>query len=293
MIVKQTLILSFLITILSIAQGQKYWNFISPTDEFINKYSEINHLKFLSLDTASLHKQLWNASREFEVEWMLAKSIFLPLPDGELKAFRVLESPIMEADLAKKYPEWKTFLAWSEDKQYTARLDWTMSGFHAYITGQGNTYTIDPVRDSKTHYILYNVADIARKEGVVCGSVLEEHPIKASEQAMMNPIGDNLRIVKAAFATTGEFARSSAVASNETPLAAVVTLTNRLNSIFERDLSVRFILVENNDQIIFTDPASDPYTNSSGTILNDNVATLNRVIGIDNYDIGHVLSANI
>lgn len=294
MIVKQTFFTISLTITLYLVQGQKYWNFISPTDEIINKYSEINHLKLVSLDTIDLHTHLWNAQKEFEVEWAAAKSIFLPLPDGNLKAFRILESPIMEAGLAKKHPEWKTFLAWSEDKQYTARLDWTMSGFHAYITGQSETYIIDPVRENKTKYIVFNLNDVPRKGGILCESEQEHQHFKAPEQEMMmNPIGDNLRIVRAAFATTGEFARSSAVASNETPLSAVVTLTNRLNAIFERDLSVRFILVENNDKIIFTDPATDPYTNSSGTILNNNVTTLNEIIGVDNYDIGHVLSANI
>ncbi len=294
MVVKQTLFILFFIATLYTVQGQKYWNFLSTKDEFVSKYSEISHLKHLSLDTSDFHIQLWNARKEFEVEWASAKSIFLPLPDGQFKAFRILESPVMEANLAKKYPEWKTFLAWSEDKQYAARLDWTMSGFHAYITGQGETYMIDPVTESKTRYIVYNLNDVPRKGGIVCGLEEAHQHFKAPEHRIeMNQIGDNLRIVRAAFATTGEFASSSAVASNETPLSAVITLTNRLNAIFERDLSVRFVLVENNDKIIFTDPATDPYTNTSGTILNNNVTTLNQIIGIDNYDIGHVLSANI
>jgi len=74
-------------------------------------------------------------------------------------------------------------------------------------------------------------------------------------------------------------------------LAAVVTAMNRVNGIYEREVAIRMVLVANNDQIIYTDPASDPYSNFDGfAMLGQNQQTVDQVIGRNNYDIGHVFS---
>ena len=50
-------------------------------------------------------------------------------------------------------------------------------------------------------------------------------------------------------------------------------------------------IVANNDQIIFLNGSTDPYTNNSGgTMLSENINTCNSIIGSANYDIGHVFS---
>ena len=60
---------------------------------------------------------------------------------------------------------------------------------------------------------------------------------------------------------------------------------NRVNGVYERDLSVRMILVDSNDLIIFTDPSEDPY--SGGNQLGVNQNTIDTYIGNNQYDIGH------
>src|SRR3712207_8859976 len=54
-----------------------------------------------------------------------------------------------------------------------------------------------------------------------------------------------------------------------------------------------FRSVDTNDRIIVADPATDPYTNADPyTMLAQNQATLDRLIGNANYDIGHVFSTD-
>ena len=74
-------------------------------------------------------------------------------------------------------------------------------------------------------------------------------------------------------------------------MAAITTSMNRVNGIYERDLSFRMNLVANNNLVVYTDGATDPYTNTNGsTMLGQNTTNLNAVIGSANYDIGHVFS---
>ena len=66
---------------------------------------------------------------------------------------------------------------------------------------------------------------------------------------------------------------------------------NRVNGVFELDAGITMLMVPNNDQLIFTNSGTDPYTNSNGgAMLNQNITTCNNIIGSANYDIGHVFS---
>ena len=63
---------------------------------------------------------------------------------------------------------------------------------------------------------------------------------------------------------------------------------NRGNGIYEREISVRTVLVGNNESIIYTNLAADSCVNISGDLA-ANQSTINSVIGSANYDIGHLV----
>ena len=99
-------------------------------------------------------------------------------------------------------------------------------------------------------------------------------------------------VFRLAMATTGEFTQTvgGTVAGG---MAEVTSIVNRLNQIFQIETGVQFTLVANNDEIIYTNGSTDPYSNSTGaTELNNNQSNLTSVIGTANYDIGHVLTTS-
>ena len=102
--------------------------------------------------------------------------------------------------------------------------------------------------------------------------------------------GETLRTYRLALAATGEYtARFGGTVAGG--LAAIVVAVNRVNEVYERDLAVRMVLVANNDQIVYTDAATDPYTNvTNSAALSTNQSNLNAVIGAANYDIGHLFA---
>ena len=101
----------------------------------------------LKLDLKQMSKILSQApmTRTPEVK---TKPTFLdiPWPDGSIKTFQIIESPVMEKGLMDKFPEIKTY-AGSEvdDHSKYIKLDLTPQGFHAMIltAGEGTVY-IDP-----------------------------------------------------------------------------------------------------------------------------------------------------
>ncbi|MFD2453712.1 reprolysin-like metallopeptidase [Ideonella paludis] len=74
-------------------------------------------------------------------------------------------------------------------------------------------------------------------------------------------------------------------------MAELVTLTNRVTGVYEREVGIQLQLVEGTDEVIYTDPATDPYTNDDGgKMLSQNIWTLKSVLGNGSFDIGHVVS---
>ena len=74
-------------------------------------------------------------------------------------------------------------------------------------------------------------------------------------------------------------------------LSAMNTSINRINSIVEPEMAIRLTLIPDNDELIFLNGSTDPYTNSNGgAMLSQNQNTIDNIIGFNGYDIGHVFS---
>ena len=221
--------------------------------------------------------------------------ISLPMPDGSFQQFLVENSPIMAPTLAQMHPDIATYLAVADDNAaMTARLDLTPSGFHAIIfTGDGTVY-IDPYQTgSRREYISYYKRDLKnRREPFYCGVTgeLMDASHRPQDHELAAPVGDNLYTYQLAVAATGEYTAFHG-GTVEAGLAAIVTTINRVTGIYERELSTRLSLVADNDSIVYTNSATDPYTNGDAfALLSENQANLDSVIGSANYDIGHVFS---
>jgi hypothetical protein len=218
--------------------------------------------------------------------------ISLPMPDGSLARFAIYESPVLAAELAAKFPQIRTFVGQGlDDPAASVRFDWTPHGFHAQVlTPRGAVY-VDPFwRGDARAYASYWKRDLPRRDGFSC--VVRHHDFTGPGQGVAAQASSSglLRTYRLACAATGEYTQfhGGTVAAG---LAAIVTAVNRVNGIYETDFGIRMVLVPNNDQVVYTNPATDPYTNGDGgAMLTQNQSTLNSVIGSANYDIGHVVS---
>jgi len=224
----------------------------------------------------------------------------IPYPNGTLQDFELEESPIMAPALAKRYPNIKTYSGKNSKTGETIRLDVTKKGFHAIVYSSEGVFFIDPIEGQKKDYQVYFKKDLKRNpkkadfiEGepiIVDETQFQRVQAKVQSGNVQKPSGTQLRTYRIAVAATGEYTQFHG-GTVEDGLSAIVTTMNRVNSIYEKEIAVRMVLVENNDEIIFTDAATDPFTNDDpGIFIDENQNALDSIIGNDNYDIGHGFS---
>jgi len=229
-----------------------------------------------------------------------ASAIVLPLPDGSFEEFEVKESQVMSPELAAKFPNIKTYSGVSTKNGYSSvRFDISPKGFHAMLFTPNGTVYIDPVnrqnsRDYQSYYkrdFLSGHKDVFQeKELFGSNSALASQINLLQPQSAARPSGSELRTYRLAVAATGEYTafHGGTVAG---ALAAIVTTMNRVNGIYEREVSIRMVLVGNTNELIFTDAATDGFSNSDARAFIDEVqAKIDDIIGDADYDIGHGVS---
>ena len=232
------------------------------------------------------------------------KIISLPLPDGSFEQFEIYDSPVMAPGLAARYPSIKSFKGKSLKSSSTnVRLDFGPYGFHAAIHSIDGVIYIDPYsRDNKYEYLTFNVKDQVSQIDLpvpFCGLKHEAEQLKDemhSKPRSSMPV--SLQTYRLAIACTGEW--GSVRGTVEKVLADMNTAVNRVNQIFENELAIRMVLIENTDQLIYFDASTDPYsitldpgsdpnaTADESAALNTNTDVLDVVIGSQNYDVGHL-----
>ncbi|MEM7030813.1 MAG: reprolysin-like metallopeptidase, partial [Chloroflexota bacterium] len=229
----------------------------------------------------------------------------IPLPDGRIQRFHIEEYGLLDTAFAKKRPDIKTYRGQGiGDPTAVIWLDRTPAGFHGMILSAAGTVYIDPYqrRDIETYISYYrrdydNIWGKQMREAALDSAVSNlgdstdaDRPPATAEQRSLTGTGPTLRTYRLAVAATSQYtAFHTDVAGAQ---AAIATTILRVNGIYEREVAVRFTLIENSG-IIFDDVGSDPYNGlSASQMLTQNQATLDFVLGSAAYDIGHVFDTD-
>jgi chitodextrinase len=283
------------------AQGKNdLWKKSNSFEAF--KKTPKNHLpqkNIFKLDLLNMEKMLNKAPKRANVK--ITQHLIITLPNGEgvLENFKVFENSVMEPELAKKYPNIKSYVAVGIDNPLArAYFSYSPLGFKSMILypDQSSVF-IEPISDNSDTYSVYKKSD--KKE------VLEEFECNIMHKVAKTTTSDNtvafrgaddakLRTFRIALSSTGEYSAYFGGTKANT-LAAMNNTLTRINGIFEKDFGVRLILIGNNDAIIYTNSTTDPYSdpaNKSNWRL-ELQSNLTATIGEANYDIGHLLGTGV
>ncbi len=239
----------------------------------------------------------------------------LPMPDGTLRSFKVWQCPMMEDELAAKYQDIKTFSGEAlDDRTVTAKLDFTLYGFHAMIYDGDKTAFINPYDNYHDGYYfahyrrdeVRSVEDAMKCGGTVAADVaaapvaeLDRKEIAKVAQRTGN--GWSRRTFRLALSADHFYCQAATGLSAPTTaqsLSKMTTSMNRINGVYEKEFSIHMNFVAKEDTLIWgvasggpngTDPFNAIDANSSAC-LTKNQATCDGRIGSANYDLGHVFT---
>lgn len=259
------------------------------TEQYSRKINLVKE-KFYQLNLENLKNTLSNVGDRNETNNIV---LTFPNSEGELNSYEVFEASIMTPELQAEYPNMRTYAGQGIDNpSETIRFSITPKGLHAMFLGTDNgTQFIDPFSVEGDVYTVYSKGDLAPRDfefecGVIDDPLLD---LSLDKNSMARNADDGvLRDYRIAIAATVEYTayHGGTVAG---AMAAMVVTMNRVNGIYERDLSVTMTMVPNSS-IIFTAEPDGLDNNNAGILINQSQSVIDSNIGSANYDIGHTFS---
>ena len=250
---------------------------------------------YFSVDLDALKQRLSIAPHQALQD--ISKEIELPMPDGNLARFGLIEAPIMQPDLARKYPEIKTYKVFGiDDPRASGRVDISPRGFSGMLHTSAGRVFIDPeqVADADSHYLARHQDSIERKQEFTCAVHdldFSRSNAQATGQRPAERIPNSFLKYRLAVAATAEYVAAVGPAGDvANAQAAIVTAINRVNQIYERDFGITLELVANNDQLI-ENAGNVSFSNTDPfALFLENQCWIDTVVGEAGYDVGHVFS---
>ncbi len=226
-------------------------------------------------------------------------SIGIPNMNGDLENFIVLETSNFNPELQAKYPDIKSYSGIGVSDP-TASLFFSFSpiGIQTMVLRKnGISEFIEKYAEDPSLYKMFS-SKYGNNGRLPFECSTQEKNLNEILVNMTSKITANNKVFKTlrlALSCTGEYAAFYG-GTKTAALAGMNATMTRVNGIFNRDLAVKLELIANNDLVIYTNAAIDPYSEASvgvdgpwGTELQN---TLTNVIGNGNYDIGHLFGAS-
>jgi subtilisin-like proprotein convertase family protein len=224
--------------------------------------------------------------------------IQLPNIKGDLEKFQIWESSNFEPALQAQFPEIRAYVG-KGITDPAAVLNFSMSprGIQTMIfRAENGTEFIEPYTKDASVYIVFDSK--TRIKGRLPFNCSTDDVV--INQSLSNKLANatlssaqSYKTMRLALSCTGEYGQYFG-GTVSGALAGMNATMTRCNGVYEKDLAIKLIMIANDNLVVYTDAASDPYSDAAG-MANWNTelqANLTSVIGEANYDIGHLFGAS-
>lgn len=284
------------------AQSDDLWQKVSPTSVSKKVNSSDSETLYYKLNVDFLKARLSATTNKSTI----TSEITIPNSKGILEKFTVWESSNFEPELQAKYPEIRAYEGSGLDDK-SARIYFSVApiGMQTMVfrANKPSEY-IEQNPNDKSGYVLFTSRNnLESTSRMVCG-VKDAFDKNTSTSKTAKPAANNkvFKTFRLALSCTGEYAAFFG-GTKLGALGGMNATLSRVNGVFNKDLALRVVLIANNDNVIYTDPATDPYSIASiGTSVDKTdgndfwskevQSTLTSVIGEANYDIGHLFGGS-
>lgn len=282
------------------AQNNVLWQKVTSSSSLSRKANVLDSGKlYYKLNADLLSAKL--ASTTSKSALSNTTEITIPNTEGTLERFSVWESSNFDPELQAKYPEIRAYEGRGiDDKNAKIHFSVAPIGFQTMVFRVAKpTEYIEQNPDDKSEYVVFKSADNAdSKMRLDCKTANLVSENKASNTAKTTSNAKQFKTFRLALSCTGEYTAFFG-GTKAGALAGMNATLTRVNGVFDRDLSVKVVLIANNDAVIYTDASTDPYSVPSvgaadpgGTWGQEVQTTLTNVIGNANYDIGHLFGGS-
>ncbi len=255
--------------------------------------------KHYQLDINSLRQKLKSIDNTSYDKKTVSISIEFPTINGEIEAFQVSEASVFQKELQQQFPEIRSYIGHNKNATIRFSLSPQKGLSLTYISGEETGFI---ERKNDNYYVVYKRRTRNNLSGTF--ECLTEDIRKESKSSLNNITSKDaddsiLRSYLLALSVTAEYTEyhyggvvgvGQEAAAKSAALAGMNATLTRVNGVFERDFGIRLLLINNINDIIYTNPATDPYSDSS-SLNNWNTEVQNNLtatIGEANYDIGHL-----
>ena len=196
-------------------------------------------------------------------------AITLPDPNGAPVKFAVSSVPVMEDELAAKFPQIQTYSGRQvDDSTRSVALEVTPTGFHAYVRDLGGrSWFIDPAYNGRgvTQHLSYYADTLPAGQEPFDEKELVEEGKKHIESAEAKDTGARageaagaevaLRTYRLGLVTDPNYAEyfddndPATAPSPVVTMAERATLVNRVNKVYNDDLAVRMVMADGSENL--------------------------------------------
>jgi hypothetical protein len=285
------------------ANAQGYWSAredsrpVGTTDKAVARLSYPKIFKLFDLNIEPLRQQLFTIVSPAPTN--RSTIISIPNADGNIEQFQVWEASNFEPDLQLRFPEIRAFSGRGITDRYAMlKLSISPQGIQTMVfrTEKENEF-IEAYSADHTTYAVYKSQ---REKGSLpwtCTTDEKNIYNDINGRIPHNTPSSNagqLKTMRLAQSCNGEYSNFFG-AFNSGQVALVLAAFNatltRCNGCYEKDLAIHLNLISATTNVIFYDPATDPYTTLGQWNLQLQ-QTLTSIIGSPNYDIGHMFGAS-
>ncbi|WP_163409898.1 zinc-dependent metalloprotease [Flavobacterium ajazii] len=226
-----------------------------------------------------------------------ASEITIPNAEGVLERFMVWESSNFDPELQAKYPEIRAYEGAGLDDK-TAKIHFSVAPIGVQtmvLRADKATEFIEQNQDDKSEYVLFTSKNKDTSKSMICATKDDSSKNSSGSTAKTASNTKTLKTLRLAISCTGEYTAFYG-GTKAGALAGMNATMTRVNAVFNKDLAVQLKLIANNEDIIYTSAATDPYSNANtgakGAWNLEVQQTLTTVIGNSAYDIGHLFGGS-
>ena len=224
-----------------------------------------------------------------------ASGVIITLPNtaGGVEKFEMFEASNFEKALQLRFPEIRSYVGHGiDDKRALVRLSLDPNGIQAMIfrTDKRNEF-MEPYSEDGNTYAVFNSERNKGTLPFVCSTedIALVKDLTAADRSIQSN-GGELLTFRLALSCNAEYTTYFG-GTIEGALAAFNATMTRVNGVFEKDFSIHMQIIDRTTEMIFTNPATDPYSSNMNSWNGQLQAKLTATIGEVNYDIGHMFGS--